>query len=379
MDTERQKTICYYISDYGFGHAARSIAIIRALCKEKNNIRVIVCTSFPYAFMDESLKLLINKGQVSMRLAINDIGYVLQPGSLNPDRDRLKAKYSAFVERMSDFAREEVHFLKNVQASLVIGDIPPVPFKAARLLSIPSIGISNFTWHTAYHDLLSEEELQPLFNCYVQMDYFFALAGSGERPWGQKGNASFGFFSRFPDSEEIRRIRIRISPECDKKIIFFGLGMSIEAMDLAAYPLWKSENCVFVVSNQTDIKRENIYKIPNSYAESQNYIAASDVVISKPGWGTVAEAVSFNKPLILVSRNHMREDQNTIDYLKARNRCEMVEWEKLKDYQLKHELLNHLERQKKIKTSSPGLNLNGLVKEISAILDCKQMSNLNFE
>lgn len=368
MHTGKLQTICYYISDYGFGHAARSLAIIRRWCGGRKDIRIIVCTSFSYAFMNGSLKSLIDAGQVLMRHVQNDIGYVLQSGSLQPDRDRLKEKYDVFVGGMSGSLQEEIQFLKESRADLVIGDIPPLPFKAAQYSSVPSVGISNFTWYTAYRDLLSEEELEPLFDCYSRMDCFFNLAGSSERPWGREKNRTFGFFPRSPESDEVRRILMQVNPLNKRKVIFFGLGMGIETGNLADYPLWKSEDCVFIVSNRTAVGGDNIYSIPGNYNESQNYIAASDLVISKPGWGTVAEAISFNKPLILVTRDHMREDQNTLDYLRTRNRCKLVEWQKLKDWRLTPRILDNLEKQREKKVPTPGRDLDSLVQELDGLL-----------
>ncbi len=75
-------------------------------------------------------------------------------------------------------------------------------------------------------------------------------------------------------------------------------------------------NCNFVVSNNIEVQRDNVYKIPKQYTESQHFIAASDFVITKAGWSTVAEAIISNKPLIVADRSHMEEDKNTIQYLK---------------------------------------------------------------
>ncbi|WP_335699289.1 hypothetical protein [Neobacillus drentensis] len=55
-------TIAYYISDYGYGHASRSIAIIRKLLEE-SEVKIIVCHSFALSFIKASL----NSDSVSYR------------------------------------------------------------------------------------------------------------------------------------------------------------------------------------------------------------------------------------------------------------------------------------------------------------------------
>jgi UDP-N-acetylglucosamine transferase subunit ALG13 len=361
------KTIAYYLSEYGFGHATRSIAVIRRLC-EKNAIRIIVCNAFAYDFLNRSLNDLIAGERVALRKISNDIGYVLQPRSLTPDCDQFKIKYRKFISELPLTVQREEKFLTDHHVNLVIGDIPPAPFKAAWALSISSVGMSNFTWHTAYKDLLPDAELQPLYECYSSMDYFFALAGSKEEAWGKIGNRSFGFFSRSPQSEAVHKIRKTVNPTGDKTIVFFGLGMKIDAGNLAAYKLWSSRNCVFLVSSNTNIKGDNIYKIPADDTESQNYIAASDIVISKPGWGTVSEAVSCNKPLILVTRQKMQEDKNTIEYLKNNGGCELVEWEAMKEFEITADLLERLNKQKQRLGVDSEEVITAIVDEICGVL-----------
>ncbi|MDF2911580.1 MAG: hypothetical protein K0Q56_2461 [Sporolactobacillus laevolacticus] len=361
------KIIAYYISDYGFGHATRSLAVIRSLCGQKG-IRIIICHAFAYDFINQSLAKWIGTGKVKMRKISNDFGYVLHPHSLAPDRDQLTIKCRRFINELPSVVQREAEFLEDQQVNLVIGDIPPAPFKAARILSIPSIGLSNFTWFTAYRDLLSDADLCHFYNCYKDIDYFFALAGSNEPEWGRKGNKTFDFFSRSPHMEAVHKIRKSINPSGAQTIVFFGLGMKIDAGNLSAYKLWSSPNCVFLVSHNMNIEGENIHKIPADETESQNYIAASDVVISKPGWGTIAEAVSCHKPLILVTRDDMQEDKNTIHYLQNNGGCSLVEWEELREFEVTSDLKRKLEKQQRRPVRDSEEVLNDLVGEIKAIL-----------
>ena len=48
------KRICFYTSDYGYGHAARDIAIIRGICKQLD-VKVFARTNVPFEFMKHSL------------------------------------------------------------------------------------------------------------------------------------------------------------------------------------------------------------------------------------------------------------------------------------------------------------------------------------
>ncbi|TGA99968.1 hypothetical protein E4665_03190 [Sporolactobacillus shoreae] len=358
--------IAFYISDYGYGHAARSVAIIRALCKRKKSaIKVIVCHSYALEFVARSLNNQIHSGQVVLRRVRNDPGYIMKPFSLEPDKERLKSTYLEFVGRFPQSVREEIRFLRENPIDLVIGDIPPVPFMAASEAGVLSLGISNFTWHTAYEHMLEERRL--LEESYQRMDYFFALAGNNERRWGKKGNLSFGFFARGSQADEVKRIRAAVGASSGIRIVFFGLGMNMATKDLAALNIWRSPNCVFLVSSNLDIEGENIFHIPDDYTESQNYIAASDLVITKPGWGIVSEAVSFRKALILIVRNEMQEDRNTVAFLRRVGPVREVSWDEIKEYQLTEDILRSMQQSYNIREDSATI-LAQIVRAIDSLL-----------
>jgi uncharacterized protein (TIGR00661 family) len=352
------KTVAFYISDYGFGHASRSIAIIRKLLNEQD-IKVIVCNSFSLNFIKKSL----NSGKVQYRNIRTDVGYFLKEKSIYPDKIRLYQEYRNFLVNWNERVSKEQSFLENNKVDLVLSDISPIPFEASANLGIPSIGISNFTWYTAYQGLINESDLETLKNAYQKMNYFFELPGSQEE-WNTNSK-QYGFFSRKIDPHEVQKVKQHLNPKRNFKVVFLGLGMKIDVGPLNEYKIWDSSNCVFIVSSNMDIDRPNVIKIPNDYLESQNYIAASDLVISKAGWGIIGEALTANVPLLIIDRPSMKEDLNTIAYLKKHNLCETINWEKFKTYKVNS---IYIDEQKGLMNKSDNIHVDTIVPDILKIL-----------
>jgi len=75
--------------------------------------------------------------------------------------------------------------------------------------------------------------------------------------------------------------------------------MKIEGIEVESLPLGESDNCVFIVSSNVKVERDNVFSVLIEETESQAYIAASDLVITKAGWGTISEAVVYNVPLLI--------------------------------------------------------------------------------
>jgi UDP-N-acetylglucosamine transferase subunit ALG13 len=335
------KTIAYYISDYGHGHAARSIAVIRFLLRKYPEIKVAICCSFAMNFIKQSLES-EDQNRLHFHFAQNDFGFILKKNSIEVDSFEINKQYDHYIDGIWNYVGQEKGFLSFIDADLVVSDISPLPFLAAKQLEIRTVGISNFTWYRAYQDIIPSEKLQILYDTYNQMGHFIPLAGDDEPKWRGKIHPTIDYFSREIDNAVVDKIRKELDPENERFLVYFGLGMKIGIDDLSTLKLWDSKQCVFVVSGNTAIEGSNIYKIPSGETETQNYIAACDMVISKPGWGTVSEAIQSCRPLLILERSNMREDQNTIDYLRSKKWCHLLPWSDLPNFQvtdaIKHQM-----------------------------------------
>jgi len=339
------KHICYYISDYGYGHAARSIALIRYLLNASPEFYVTICTSFTIDFIKHSLHT-EDEQRTYYREVENDIGFVLRANSIEMDLEGMLTRYQYYLQASECYITQEAEYLSKNRFDVVIGDIPPFSIVAAKQANLLTIGISNFSWFTAYSDFIDEALLIPLKEANEHMDYFIKLAGSDNEPdWAKQGVLKTGFYCREMNQKEVARIRQQINPDGKKTVVYFGLGMKIGVEDLSNLKLWDSKDCTFIVASNTNVDGPNIVKIPPDYTETQNYIAASDIVISKPGWSTVSEAVQADKPLLILDRKNMREDQNMIHYLKERNRCHLLSWSEIPRFEITEDLLHKLNKQ----------------------------------
>ena len=62
----------------------------------------------------------------------------------------------------------------------------------------------------------------------------------------------------------------------------------------------------------------NIVQLPVETFDTHNYLAASDIVIAKAGWGTISEALLSRRNLVLIERESVLEDTENIEELKRR-------------------------------------------------------------
>ena len=139
----KDKTICYYITSHGLGHATRSIEIIRILLKRNYIVHII--TAIPAEFFLLSLKCDTERICVFNRLLD---GGVVQNGPIyiHPLQTLLNhhKKMHAHRERLINV--EVNHLLQHNYSAMLI-DATPLACAAGRLANIPLIAlVANFSW-----------------------------------------------------------------------------------------------------------------------------------------------------------------------------------------------------------------------------------------
>ncbi|MDT0172772.1 hypothetical protein Q9R23_07295 [Exiguobacterium sp. BRG2] len=351
--------IAYYISDYGYGHATRSIAIIRELLKRNSEIMITICHSF-------ATELLINSfddNRVTLRVIPTDVGYILNLDTLELDSEKMKKMYEEYLYFRPQKIKKEINFLKHNQISCVITDIYSIAIEAANELNIVSIGISNFLWSEVYGNIIEESKLEVMKDAYKKMTYYFQLEGS------VNASKTYNFFSRKINVREVERIRADLNISSKDTVIFYGLGMRVDHSHQLSNksPLWSTENCKFIVSSHVDISHPNVHKIPKDYIETQNYVAVSDFTITKPGWSTVGEALCGESRIILVNRASFNEDQATINKLKKSNHCKVLTINELLLLNISKETINQLNEL--IQLRSIGNEIDSLMNDLQKKLD----------
>lgn len=312
--------IRFYISDYGFGHASRMIALMRSL-HETIDCIISVRTNTAAGFIQNSCPF------VKIDEKPNDIGVVMQENTASVDVEQTRVKLDAWVDSWDAWIQEETKYCKSQNVSLVISDITPQAFHVSNELGIPGIGISNFTWHLIYHPLYQDSKsVEKIRLAYNLADLGIVLPL----------NEPMGVFRETYQSPILSRkitvsrdeIRKRLQIPKDGIVVYVGSGLSFNTVP-DCIPKLLEKGILVVVSGGCSINHENLHIIPYSENETQNFMGACDLVVTKPGYSTVAEAITTKVPLLIFRREGFAEDDFIINPL-VENRIGMsLSWEEI--------------------------------------------------
>ncbi|HSE91064.1 MAG TPA: glycosyltransferase family protein [Candidatus Binatia bacterium] len=300
-------SILYYITGHGYGHAVRSSQVIASLRKTRPDLKIHVRTTAP--------EWLFQSRVFHSRQAI-DVG-IVQKDSLDMDLDETLRACQAAHQNVAHVIRQEIDFIKQRQIRLIVGDIPPLCFEIAARASIASVAIANFTWSEIYGAYIKNHPgFIPLIE---EMEAFYrnaTLALKLPYPCGmdvflQREAIPWVTRTSLLTQTQARRA-FRLPESATIVLLSFG-GLGLERLPWST--LKELDDFFFVTTGATKQEFSNVRFLPEAQRNYQDLVRAVDVVITKPGYGIVADVISHQVRILYTERGEFAEYPHLVQAL----------------------------------------------------------------
>jgi L-arabinokinase len=240
---------------------------------------------------------------------------IVQSSSVRHDDDATVDAALGFYETYAARVDQESAALAADGIDLVVSDMPPLAFDVAAALGVPSVAIGNFTWDWIYEAHPGFSERAPHVLEVIRRAYARATLAL-ELPFG-------GGFAVFPRVERVPLVARRPTRSRADARAHFGLpaggrlallsfgGYGLPALDLAALDCL--DRWTVVTTDRTGASAtppgtvvipETVFTATTRY---EDLVAAVDVVVTKPGYGIIAECISAGTAMLYTSRGAFRE------------------------------------------------------------------------
>ncbi len=328
-------TIAYFITDHGFGHAARSCVLIQDLLRHHSDLNITIVTAVPHSFFAERIDSEFTD-RVSYIVEKVDVG-ILE----HVDQDmEININVRETVTTMASFWSEnnlEIKVTKLASLlpsiSCIVFDITPLAPLVAKRLSVPSIAITNFAWcwmlETIIPTIADEQDKQTLIQVYHTMIKLYNMSSHLIKlPYcapNMKG------FEHVPstDLQAWLGVKATLTPEQvfnstpqlvqGKKHMLLSFGghafVSVILDRIAKWTVPVDWNVVIIVPS----KMEGIMQgqpLPSNLTlihekELQvsylDLLSVMDCVVGKTGYGLVSESINNRVPILYTDRASFRE------------------------------------------------------------------------
>jgi hypothetical protein len=296
-----------YVSGHGFGHATRTAEVLKAVRRRAPEARLGVVSSAP-----EWLFRGVIPGTLDYRLLECDVG-LAQKDALVIDEAGTLERWRAFAAGGVERVRQEALWLTEVGTQVVLGDIPPFAFAAAASAGLPSVGLGNFSWDWIYRHAARNapgllEAAEDAAAAYARASLLLRLPFSGD-------------LSAFPRVEDIplvarrpavTKVEARRRLEMDSRpvvlVSFGGIGLPgfrpQVLAPLSAYQFLVPDVAPDLPGNVQTIDGPRLQALGLQY---EDVVGAADIVVTKPGYGIVTDAIGAGTRLVYTDRGDFPE------------------------------------------------------------------------
>lgn len=326
------KSIVFYISGHGFGHASRQIEVINALSPRIPGWRIVVRTAASRWLFDRTAR-----SPFTLIEGPCDTG-VVQVDSLRLDARETVRRAADYYRHLPDLITAEAGLLRQHDARLVIADAPPLACAAAAAAGIPSVVLANFTWDWIYESypaaLASAPDLIPV----IQRAYRAADAA-----WRLPLHGGFATFERCVDVPFIARHATHDRPEVRRRLdlparsplalsSFGGFGLrdfdprGLDCLDRWGVVLTGRHAPASLPHGVWFIDERAMYDCGVRY---EDLVASVDAVVTKPGFGIVSECLANDTAMLYTSRGRFAEYDVMVADMPRFLRCEYIDMDAL--------------------------------------------------
>lgn len=291
--------ILYYVSGHGFGHATRSRAVIDALLRTDNRVRVCVRTAAP-AFLFQAPGL---EDRLVCSHALFEPRVIESSDALRVDPCATLQQLVEFRAQAEDVVRTEVSFARQIGATLIVADIPFIAGAVAARTGVTAIAISNFTWEWIYSSISPGDQSLDL----VRRDYR-SFAAALHLPLHHEPG-----WDLFPQVQDIPLLTPR--SQRPRELIRQELGLGKQTAVLIGGRAQLSDAALARLEKSCP---ELVFLRNNSLPSVHDVIRASDVVVSKIGYSIAAECIAERKRLLFPPREGFPEEQVLVQQVPRR-------------------------------------------------------------
>ena len=221
-------------------------------------------------------------------------------------------RFAVFASRWDETVDGEVSFLRATGARVVLGDIPPLAFAAAQAAGLPGVGLANFSWDWIYAHAgrRRPELLAAAEHCaaaYAKATLLLRLPFAGD----------LGVFPLIEDIPLVARRPGVPRDEARRRLGLDGRPAVLWSFGGIGLPGFRPEVLAplrdFQVLVPESVDGPRLLSLGLGY---EDVVGAADVVVTKPGYGIVTDAIGARTRLVYTDRGDFPEYPILVESMK---------------------------------------------------------------
>lgn len=303
------------ISSHGFGHLAQTAPVLNALSASRP--------------LQLTIRSGLSKAQLARRIhqpfthlhEASDFGFVMHDAlrvDLASSAQRYQEAYANWPERVE----QEAALLTSLQPRLVLSNISPLPIAGAAKAGIACMAMCSLNWADLFaHYFAAEPWAAPI---HAAMQHAYASAQQFLRftpgmPMPALNNLAIIGPVSTAGSMTREAIAQQLDLPLNKRWLLLAMGGIAHRLPVEDWP--HIEGVQFLIPADWGVSRSDCSVYDDSRLPFSNLFPRVDAVLTKPGYGTFAEAACCGLPVLYLRRPDWPEEPYLIEWLHANTRA----------------------------------------------------------
>lgn len=290
-------------------------------------VTAIFRTTVPASFFQDRLTI-----PWTLSPAQQDVGCI-QDGPLTIDIDATWATHQHFHNTWEARLSQEVAAMQAASPALIIANTPYLAIEAGFRAQIQTVALASLTWDLVLKEYchasnLSQQQLiQSIRESYSKADMALRITPA----------PNIDAFSNMidigpiasPNSPERDRLASTLALRPKERTVLIGFG----GIPLTSLPFANLEQLTgyrFLFDGPIPTNSAQFVSIQSLSLSFKTLMASVDVILTKPGYATIVEAVALRTPLVYVRRYNFADEPPLVDYLQRHGRGVEMSMEEFK-------------------------------------------------
>lgn len=303
------------VSGHGYGHLSQCAPVINALWRQRPELRLTVCGSLPRTVVASRLDRDFSYRQIELDPVLRMFS------AWEVDVAASTGVYGDFYRNRATGLQQDLSLLRECRPDLVLADIPYRILLAARQAGVPAVCLCSLNWAAVYaaYSASSREStaiIEHMLAGYRAAQAFLAPAPALPMPELDKYQP-IGPIAR-PGTRSRTQLLQRTARPRDARYVLVAMGGIATRLPLACWP--RMQGVTWIFAEPVVSARDDMVLLDTLGMSFMDVLASVDAVLTKPGYGTYAEAVCNGVPLLTLERPDWPETRYLNDWARAHGR-----------------------------------------------------------
>jgi hypothetical protein len=313
------------ISAHGLGHLAQTAPVLAVLRRELPELTLTIRSGLSRARLTHR----IAEPFAHIDIA-SDFGFVMH-NAIDIDYLASAERYRQFHADWPRRVAEEADVLQQTGAQLIFANAAYLPLAGAALAGIPAMGMCSLNWADLFRHYFGAQDWalpihRQILAAYNSAEAFLCLVpGMPMLDFANRREIGpIGGLATRPRQPLRTALAAALALDPNARWVLIAMGGMEFRLPIESWP--QIPGLQWLCAHSWAVQRDDVRALdpPGNALAFTDILAASDAVLTKPGYGTFVEAACNDVPVLYVPRDDWPEEAFLAQWMNHHGRCAKV-------------------------------------------------------